>query len=320
MQAGSVKGPNYRTLPTPDPPKIESNTVYMPHSGRLEVMHKFTLNLENKELEEAYRYEHHVSTRLYSQLMICFGLSLVIMYSVYSWYGLAKDDSSKVTNSTNTSAAAGESARLFTAQGTAVEELGLAQDAADSHHKDFVLNAVRLFMAFLALLFFVPWSLSRFYRRHHQTTIMMFSIIGSVVKAFAVTDTGVLAATLAPILWYFLLTLRLRNACLVAVLDFFIYNFYLLLGSGMSASDIAKNDIFVLSMEIVAFYAASQKELESRIDFLNQLAVSERKKLSSNLLDNILPKHVSSELVSEVCVCVCARAPPHTHTPRSACV
>ena len=30
------------------------------------------------------------------------------------------------------------------------------------------------------------------------------------------------------------------------------------------------------------------------------MAVSERKKLSSNLLDNILPKHVSSELVSQL--------------------
>jgi hypothetical protein len=50
----------------------------------------------------------------------------------------------------------------------------------------------------------------------------------------ACAATGVLAATLAPILWYFLLTLRLRNAFFVAVFDFFIYNFVLLLGSGMT--------------------------------------------------------------------------------------
>ena len=45
---------------------------------------------------------------------------------------------------------------------------------------------------------------------------------------------------------------------------------------------------------------AALRYAESRIDFLNQMAVSERKKLSSNLLDNILPKHVSSELVSQL--------------------
>ena len=283
-----------RQLELPSRPEVKWNMVYQTHSGRLEVMDPFFLDFRiNPTMERNFKRVFQQRYRRYTQVVLSIIFLLVVLYSIYvlvSVLQMAEAETLDLSNRSNFTAIYAPPFGLRT--GPTADDFNIKESDPSGN----AFNIFRLVICVVVLIIFVPYSNTRLYEDYFQATLMTVAIVGSIIKAVAINDSGAMAAVLAPIVFYFLVALRLRNAFIVAVCDFFIYNFVLMFRRSMDSNVIFKNDVFILVLEFACFYAAHQKELDLRMDFLNNIEVEERKKQSSGLLDNILPRAVTAEL------------------------
>ena len=114
---------------------------------------------------------------------------------------------------------------------------------------EFKSYIVRAALALGGLLVYVPFSKLKLFVHVFQFTLGFIAAVASVVRTVLITENGILAAVLFPIVVYFVIGLRFRNAWIVCMVDVFVYNMYLLFIAEQSWDQLLTFEIFVIILQ-----------------------------------------------------------------------
>ena len=160
---------------------------------------------------------------------------------------------------------------------------------------------IRIVMGVAALLY-LRYSYTKTFLRHYQQSVVLPLGLTGIGLTMSITFTGKFAITALPIVLFSVLRVRFIDAILLATVN---YLFYLVAGEiGLKFSMIrspAPADTLMFSMFmafIISFAAYSSYSLQMamRRDFLQYRSLKMEEDRSTEILSNMLPRHVTQRL------------------------
>lgn len=139
---------------------------------------------------------------------------------------------------------------------------------------------------------------TRLFRRFYYDFLVAILLIGGVWRTLLVNDSGIVGLGVYSISVFLLFRTRFWNALVISLVDLSIYIIWMVSNDRLTGNDLLQ--VVFLQCCLISFcaYVCYQLEYAFRRDFLRQNQQAQERERTQEILDNMLPRHITKQIES----------------------